>query len=1084
MKKTSLLFLFLSCTVYAFSQDYNSQELIKKGVALFDKGEFPEAIKTYKQVHAADSNYTYMLSELAMTYLKMESYGLAIKTCEEALIDVSHYENHIMRTLATAYDEKGEPKEAIRIYSKALEKYPYDYLLLYNLAITYYGIKDYPKTVELCQMALKSNPFHTSSHLILAKISAAQGQLSHAFLSLQTFLLLEPNSSRSNKALICLENLSKNYIDTSYVGAKIEPFIANDLFEDLDHYISAKIVLNNRFESAYDFNASLVKQTQLVLEKLPYQNSERDFWSEFYFSFYKNTKNQNFVSEFLNTILRSAKRESINKWSKKNEKSLKKFYQTGSYLGNFKNYRWINDSTRITCKHYDSGSIKSIGNFSTAEKEIGDWTYYFEGGSKQANGSFVEGKKEGAWAYYNLAGYLETTCSYIDGKLTGTYADFDAYGNQRTDISYANGEIQGDVKFLYPCQVIEELNQYSQSEINGPGYALYPTGDTLSTFVYKDSKIVGEYKRFHSNGNLFYHTYYTDGQRDGDYIEYYVDGSISVKGKYKIGKEDGTWDYFYTNGKLKNKMFYEKGKKAGNWVEYDKQGDLLKQYEFNGEGQLNKDYIYYSKGLPHVIESYRKDMLIGVTSLNAIGDTIKYFGAEDGGFEFETYSLDEFRLVKGQFVQGKNNGARTTYWRNGTIREASNYVMGQLDGELLVNHENGLVQIKKQYTKGKENGIYQEYYKDGNLKSKGYYKEGIFDGLWFNYYPNGILEQIYNYKKGDIKGWMYDYSVDGKLAGRTKFEKGSPVEICQFDSLGKMYHSQNLLTSGKRIFMNCNKSVEGEGKMTCGKLNGDLTWYYPDGNDYIVKHFENGNAMGAFVIYHPSGKIKTEGQFLNDSRSGVWKEFYEDGALKKAFLYAEGQLDSTYTNYWQNGNIRTQSIYKNGEKEGDYFYYDPEGNLAIKKIYVDGQILAYQYEKNGKLCDRIYLENGTGKVLAYYNSGKKSVDSAYKLGRFDGKNIHYYQNGKQISEMEYASGNQIGEEVLYHENGKLRSKIAHNHGRMDGESRTYYANGKLKCIKAYKMGTLQGEVKNYDELGKLISIEDYWNGKLTNYKIL
>lgn len=1084
MKKASLFTLFLLCAVSAFNQEYNSAELIKNGVAFFDKGEYPAAIESYKKVHPADSNYVYMLSELAMTYLQTHEYDLAIKTCEEALVDATGYENHVMRTLATAYDEKGDPQKAIEIYSKALEKYPFDYLLLYNLGITYYGIKDYPKVTEYCQRALKSNPFHTSSHLMLGKIAAAQGQLSHAFMSLQTFLLLEPNSNRSNKALIFLENLSNNYIDTAYVGARIEPFIPNSLFQDLDHYIRAKIVLNKRFESAYDFNASLVKQTQLVLEKLPYQTGERDFWAEFYFPFYKNTKEQGFVKEFLNTILRSAKRESINKWSKKNEKSLKAFYGTGSYLGQYKTYRWIQDSIRMTCKHYDSGSLQSIGNFNEAGNETGDWTYYFENGCVQAIGKFVDGKKEGDWIYYDRAGYKATTCSYINGNLNGTYADFDSHGNQRTDISYENGEVEGDVTFLYPCQVIEEYNQYSKSKINGPGFALYATGDTLSTFAYKESKVEGEYKRYHPNGNLFYHTNYTDGLRNGDYIEFFTDGAVSVKGKYKLGKEDGKWEYFHDNGKLKSDMNYDDGKKVGKWVEYEKLGDLYKQYEFNEKGQLQADFIYYDKGLPRVVETYRNDTIIGITSLNTKGDTIKHFGSENGTFEFETYSLDGLLIVKGQLENGQISGNRTTFWRNGKPREISNFTNGQMHGELSTYFENGNIQVKKAFENGKEDGTYLEYYNDGSLKAKGNSRDGEMDGLWFNYYANGLLEQEFSYKKGQASGWMLNYAVDGKLAAKTKYEKGLPIEICQYDSIGNIFHSQNLLTSTKRVFMNYNNTVEGESGMTCGKLNGHLTWYYPDGSKYIEKQFVNDNATGPYISYHPNGKIESTGQSKNGNRYGTWKGFYEDGALKRTFFYDQDQLDSTYVSYWKNGQIKTQSTYKNGDKDGDYFYYDPQGNLLIKKIYVDGEILAYQYSKNGKLCDPIYLENATGKVLAYYDNGKLSVDASYKNGNFDGKCIRYFMNGKKISVMEFENGNQHGEELYYNENGKLKSKTAYSKDLMDGEKRTYYANGKLKTTKMYQMGVLQGESKNYNESGKLVSIEAYWNGKLSKYRTL
>ena len=1084
MKKTTLsilLFLYAFC---AYNQEYNSQELIEKGVALYDEGKYPEAIDMYKQVHPADTNYLYMMSELAMTYLATKEYDESIATCEEALIDVSSYENHIMRTMATAFDEKGDSEQAIKVYATALEKYPYDYLLLFNLGITYYRENKYSKALEYFQKALKSNPFHTSSHLMLGKISAAQGQLSHAFMSLQTFLLLEPNSNRSNKALICLENLANNFIDTTYVGKRIEPFVPNELFEELDHYIRAKIVLNRRFESAYDFNASLVKQTQLVLEKLPYQTEERDFWAEFYFPFYQNTKKNDFIQEFLNTTLRSARRESINKWSKKNEKSLKEFYATGSYLGQYKTYRWLNDSTKMTCQHYDSGALESIGNANKEGKESGEWKYYFSNGSLQACGKFIDGKKEGDWIYYNVAGYKETTCSYIDGNLNGLYCEFDSYGNQTSSISYKMGEVDGDVNFFYPCQVVEEYNQYTKGTLNGPGYAMYPTGDTLSIFAYKDAKVDGEYKRYHANGKLFYQVNYKEDLRDGDYKEYYSNGSISVTGKYTNGKELGTWKYYFDNGKIKSIASYEDGKPVGTIENFERNGTISDRSEYNSNGELIGDYVVFTNGKPHLIETYRNDTIIGSASLNSKGDTIQHSGSADGTFAYETYSQDGRLIAKGQFIKGQKTGKRISYWRNGNVQESSNYENGLATGELIAYFENGNVHYQRNFSKGKEHGVYLEYYNSGQIKTRGKYVEGEMDGLWLNYYADGTLEQEFSYKKGDASGWMWNYAVDGKLAQKSKYVKGNPVELCQYNKEGEMMYSQILPTASKREFMNYNNTLEGDCAMTCGKLNGNLVWYHPDGSKYVEKQYENDKASGAYIRYYPTGEVRTKGQSRDGNQTGLWTDYYEDGTLHRAYNYVNDQLDSTYTVYWENGKVKSESHYKNDEKHGDHCYYDPEGNLLIKKIYVDGEILAYQYNKNGALCDTIYLEKGSGKIVAYYDNGKPSIESAYKSGRYHGKCTRYFRNGKKISVMEFDNGVQIGEEIFTDMNGNVKSKSNYLRNAKEGESRTYYPNGKLKRLEIYKMGNLQGECKNYNQMGKLISVEEHWNNKLSKYSVL
>ena len=131
-------------------------------------------------------------------------------------------------------------------------------------------------------------------------------------LSLETFLALEPASDRSNPILIYIENLSNNYIDTTQ-GSYIEPIDNNTTFEEIDHYFKAKIVLTPRYPLPIDFNASLVKQTKMLMEVLPYTSTEEDFWIQMYFPFFKAIYKGNHLAPFLYTLLRSTGQEVVTK---------------------------------------------------------------------------------------------------------------------------------------------------------------------------------------------------------------------------------------------------------------------------------------------------------------------------------------------------------------------------------------------------------------------------------------------------------------------------------------------------------------------------------------------------------------------------------------------------------------------------------------------------------------------------------------------------------------------------------------------------------------------------------------------------
>src|ERR1044071_2075219 len=90
MKKTCCFFLLLVCIYPSFAQNnpnppINSAELIHKGVEQHDKGEFKEAIRTYRQVHRSDTNYVWALYELGLSYTADSQLVNAKKVYEEAI---------------------------------------------------------------------------------------------------------------------------------------------------------------------------------------------------------------------------------------------------------------------------------------------------------------------------------------------------------------------------------------------------------------------------------------------------------------------------------------------------------------------------------------------------------------------------------------------------------------------------------------------------------------------------------------------------------------------------------------------------------------------------------------------------------------------------------------------------------------------------------------------------------------------------------------------------------------------------------------------------------------------------------------
>ena len=98
----------------------------------------------------------------------------------------------------------GEPKKAIETYKAGLKIFPSDFLIHYNLAITYNKIGELDEARSVIKKIGMLNPHHAVSHLLLGDL-----YLTEVFTRRQPpgssvrFLVLEPNRQRSEAALAC-----------------------------------------------------------------------------------------------------------------------------------------------------------------------------------------------------------------------------------------------------------------------------------------------------------------------------------------------------------------------------------------------------------------------------------------------------------------------------------------------------------------------------------------------------------------------------------------------------------------------------------------------------------------------------------------------------------------------------------------------------------------------------------------------------------------------------------------------------------------------------------------------------------------
>ena len=165
--------------------------------------------------------------------------------------------------------------------------------------------------------------------------------------------------------------------------------------------------------------------------------------------------------------------------------------------------------------------------------------------------------------------------------------------------------------------------------------------------------------------------------------------------------------------------------------------------------------------------------------------------------------LDEYGKGLQRFKDGKANGPRLRWYKNGQLGEEEAWDNGELvavtvrmpngdkcpntkfengSGIVYAYWENGQKAFEGTYKDGKESGLHTSWHKNGQKEYEATYKDGQLDGLETQYYENGQKELEVTYKDGKEDGPQTQYYENGQKMSEATFIDG------KFNGLETMWH--------------------------------------------------------------------------------------------------------------------------------------------------------------------------------------------------------------------------------------------------------------------------------------------------------
>jgi len=324
----AFIFILLNCQVYGQQKipTVNYADSINLGIAYSDKGAYDKASALYEAVPPGDTNYARALLEDAVTKELAEKDSVAITICYKGLKQGSEYASAFYNTIASCYISESNYAVAIKLLKDtALPKYSNAPTLYFTLGLAQYKMHAYSDAINSFEKSIDLDIYDPLSHYFLGRCCLEQGRLIPALLSLQFYLVLQPQTSRSYTTIGLIEQLVKNryQYDTAYTA---NPWTYHDnSFTELDLIIRSKIAMNSQYVSNTKINYNFVKQIQLFLEQLKYVPSTGNYWMEKYVPFFTDLQQKKYLEPYLYFIMSSINDPNIEKGITKNSKGIRTF---------------------------------------------------------------------------------------------------------------------------------------------------------------------------------------------------------------------------------------------------------------------------------------------------------------------------------------------------------------------------------------------------------------------------------------------------------------------------------------------------------------------------------------------------------------------------------------------------------------------------------------------------------------------------------------------------------------------------------------------------------------------------------------
>jgi antitoxin component YwqK of YwqJK toxin-antitoxin module len=194
--------------------------------------------------------------------------------------------------------------------------------------------------------------------------------------------------------------------------------------------------------------------------------------------------------------------------------------------------------------------------------------------------------------------------------------------------------------------------------------------------------------------------------------------------------KQGYWKKTYPDGKLLYKGFFKDNKPVGEMRRYFESGALKAIFFYDKTGESARVRLFYEDG-----------------KIAAEG---KYFNTlKDSTWKYHSYYSGQVTSTE-EFARGLRNGMMVNYYDNGDVSEKLEWKNNKKCGLWEQYLKGNILKLKGTYSDGRLEGEFLVNYEDGKSYAKGQYLHDQRYGKWVFYSKDGSIQSELEYLNGKV----------------------------------------------------------------------------------------------------------------------------------------------------------------------------------------------------------------------------------------------------------------------------------------------------------------------------------------------